>query len=136
MYVAYKTTRNFVDVVFKKSKLKLYINMKTGTLDDPRGLARDVESPVHIGHWGNGDYEVEVTASTDLDYVMDPYPAELRHQSVVGSQGAFRKKPQRLEQIVNKVYTANMKMSDRRKDLRPREKLQARGAEALSDYEL
>ena len=27
-------------------------------------------------------------------------------------------------------------MSDRRKDLRPREKLQARGAEALSDYEL
>ena len=71
MYVAYKTTRNFVDVVFKKSKLKLYINMKTGTLEDPRGLARDVESPVHIGHWGNGDYEIEVTAGTDLDYVMD-----------------------------------------------------------------
>lgn len=29
-----------------------------------------------------------------------------------------------------------MRMSDRRKDLRPREKLQARGAEPLSDYEL
>lgn len=29
-----------------------------------------------------------------------------------------------------------MKISDRRKDLRPREKLQARGAESLSDYEL
>lgn len=29
-----------------------------------------------------------------------------------------------------------MKMSDRRKDLRPREKLQSRGAQALSDYEL
>lgn len=29
-----------------------------------------------------------------------------------------------------------VRMSDRRKDLRPREKLQARGAEALSDYEL
>ncbi len=28
------------------------------------------------------------------------------------------------------------KMSDRRKDLRPREKLQSRGAESLSDYEL
>lgn len=28
------------------------------------------------------------------------------------------------------------KMSDRRKDLRPREKLQARGAKSLSDYEL
>ena len=34
------------------------------------------------------------------------------------------------------MYTAVMKMSDRRKDLRPREKLQARGAEPLSDYEL
>lgn len=29
-----------------------------------------------------------------------------------------------------------MKMSDRRKDLRPREKLQSRGPQALSDYEL
>ena len=71
MYLAYKTTRNFVDIVFKKSKLKLYINMKTGTLDDPRGLARDLETPVHIGHWGNGDYEVEVSEHTDIDYVMD-----------------------------------------------------------------
>lgn len=71
MYLAYKTTRNFVDIVFKKSKLKLYINMRTGTLDDPRGLARDLETPVHIGHWGNGDYEVEVSEHTDIDYVMD-----------------------------------------------------------------
>ena len=54
----------------------------------------------------------------------------------MGCLKVLLKKPQRLEQIVNKVYTASMKMSDRRKDLRPREKLQARGAEALSDYEL
>lgn len=34
-------------------------------------------------------------------------------------------------------YTLNMtKMSDRRKDLRPREKLQTRGVASLSDYEL
>ena len=41
-----------------------------------------------------------------------------------------------LTEAPQKMYTAIMKMSDRRKDLRPREKLQARGAEALSDYEL
>ena len=70
LYLAYKTTRNFVDIVFKKSKLKLYINMKTGTLDDPRGIAKDLETPVHIGHWGNGDYLVEVSDHTDIDYVM------------------------------------------------------------------
>lgn len=34
------------------------------------------------------------------------------------------------------VSLVAMKMSDQRADLRPREKLQARGAEALSDYEL
>lgn len=33
-------------------------------------------------------------------------------------------------------YTYSMKMSDRRPDTRPREKLQAKGASALSDYEL
>ncbi len=70
MYIAYKTTRNFVDVVIKKTKLKLYLNMKSGTLDDPDGIARDLEKPKHIGHWGNGDYEVEVSRVDDLDYVM------------------------------------------------------------------
>lgn len=34
------------------------------------------------------------------------------------------------------VSLVAMKMSDQRADLRPREKLQARGAESLSDYEL
>jgi DNA repair protein RadC len=34
------------------------------------------------------------------------------------------------------IYTLNMKMSDRTKSDRPREKLQAKGASALSDYEL
>lgn len=34
------------------------------------------------------------------------------------------------------VYNKIMKMSDRRKDLRPREKLADKGAAALSDYEL
>ena len=34
------------------------------------------------------------------------------------------------------AYTIGMKMSDRPKDLRPREKLAAKGAAALSDYEL
>lgn len=70
-YVAYKTTRNFVDIVLKKSKLKMYINMKTGTLDDPRSLAKDLEIPVHIGHWGNGDYEVSIKTDSDIDYIME-----------------------------------------------------------------
>lgn len=70
LYVAFKMTRNVVDVVVQKPKLWLFLNVKTGTLDDPEGLAQDLETPVKIGHWGNGDYRVEITSQTDLDYVM------------------------------------------------------------------
>lgn len=41
------------------------------SIDDPRGIAKDLETPVHIGHWGNGDYLVEVSEHTDIDYVMN-----------------------------------------------------------------
>lgn len=70
LYVAYKMTRNFVDIVFKKNKLKLFVNIKSGELDDPQGIARDLETPVHIGHWGNGDYEVELADSKNIEYIM------------------------------------------------------------------
>ena len=69
-YIAYKTTRNFTDIIIQKAKLKVFVNIKTGTIEDPRGLARDLETPVHIGHLGNGDYEIEVRPGDDLDYVM------------------------------------------------------------------
>lgn len=70
LYVAYKMTRNFVDIVFKKSKLKLFVNIKSGELEDPQGVARDLETPVHIGHWGNGDYEIELADAKDIEYIM------------------------------------------------------------------
>jgi predicted transport protein len=70
LYIAYKMTRNFVDIVVKKNKLKLLINIKTGELNDPKGLARNLETPVHIGHWGNGDYEVIFSSEDEIDYLM------------------------------------------------------------------
>ena len=69
-YVAYKMTRNFVDVVILKNKLKLFVNIKSGELDDPQGVARDLENPVHVGHWGNGDYEISLTDVKDIEYLM------------------------------------------------------------------
>ena len=69
-YVAYKMTRNFVDIVVLKSKLVIYLNLKSGSLDDPKGMARDVKYPVHTGHWGNGDYEVKLTDTEDIEYLM------------------------------------------------------------------
>lgn len=71
LYVAFKMTRNVTDVVFQKRKLWVYINLKTGTLEDSRGIAEDLATPVKVGHWGNGDYRVDVNPKTDLDYLME-----------------------------------------------------------------
>lgn len=45
----------------------MYINMKKGTLDDPLNVAQDITK---IGHWGNGDYRIEVSSEDDIDKVM------------------------------------------------------------------
>lgn len=63
------TTRGkiFTDICILKNSLKLFINMKSGTLDDPKLITRDVSN---IGHWGNGDYELVVTDTDNLEYIM------------------------------------------------------------------
>lgn len=47
--------------------MKIYIGAKVGTLDDPKGIAKDVSN---IGHYGTGDYEVQVDSDKDLEYIM------------------------------------------------------------------
>ena len=67
-YIAFKKdNRNVTDIEIQNSKLKIYINVKTGKLDDPKNLARDVSN---IGHWGNGDYEVFVSDTKNLEYIL------------------------------------------------------------------
>lgn len=58
---------NFVDISLQKNQIKLWLNLRKGSLDDPKGFTRNVHG---VGHWGNGDYEVTVTSNTDLDYLM------------------------------------------------------------------
>jgi len=70
-YIAYKLTTNFVDLVILKDSLKLFLNVPSGELVDTHGLARDLTKPKHIGHWGNGDYEVRLERKEDVDKIMD-----------------------------------------------------------------
>ncbi len=70
-YIAYKLTTNFVDVVILKDALKIFLNMPSGKLEDPNGLARDLTKPKKIGHWGNGDYELRFEKESDIDMVMN-----------------------------------------------------------------
>lgn len=57
----------FADVLVLKTSLKWWINMKKGTLDDPKNLSRDVSN---VGTWGNGDYEIRVHDTANLEYIM------------------------------------------------------------------
>ena len=69
-YIAYKTSTNFVDVVVKQYGLKIFLNVKSGQLNDPQKLARDLTKPKPIGHWGNGDYEVKFESANEADAVF------------------------------------------------------------------
>ena len=51
----------------QKSTLKLYINAIWGTLDEPKGIFRDVGN---IGKYGNGDYEVTLKDTEQLEYIL------------------------------------------------------------------
>ena len=67
LYIAYKTTTNFVDVVPQRSNLILYLNLGFDEIDDPQGACRDVSE---IGHWANGDIEFRLEDSSQIDYAM------------------------------------------------------------------
>lgn len=66
-YIAFKKGSNISDVEIQKKSLKVFINAKTGALDDPKGLAKDVSN---IGHRGNGDYQIQIKNDSDLEYIM------------------------------------------------------------------
>lgn len=66
-YIAFKGSKNIVDIAFNKDKIKVTINMKKGTLNDPLKLTRDMSE---IGHWGNGDYRVVIENIDDIDNII------------------------------------------------------------------
>lgn len=62
-----KDSKVFTDICILKNSLKIWINLKKGKLDDPKQLAEDVSEK---GHWGNGDYQIQVETDKDLEYIM------------------------------------------------------------------
>lgn len=67
LYIAYKATTNFVDIVPQKSRLRLSLNLAFHEINDPRGICKDV---TNLGRWGNGDVEVGISSIEELDYIM------------------------------------------------------------------
>jgi predicted transport protein len=67
LYIAFKSDTNVVDVVPRKKKLRLTLNMDFDDIDDPKGLCRDVTGK---GQWGNGNIQVRLLSAEQLDDVM------------------------------------------------------------------
>src|SRR5579859_6111968 len=68
LYIAYKTSTNFVDIVPQAKQLRLSLNMKFSEINDPKGLCKDISG---VGRWGNGDVEIKLASSEQLDDIMD-----------------------------------------------------------------
>lgn len=65
--INFKKEKAICDIHLQKNGLVIWINLKKGELDDPKGITRDVSN---IGHWGNGDYEIKVSDTSNLEYIM------------------------------------------------------------------
>jgi uncharacterized protein with ParB-like and HNH nuclease domain/predicted transport protein len=68
LYIAYKTSTNFVDIVPQKSRLRLSLNIEFSTIIDPKGYCKDITD---LGRWGNGDVEVSFENLNQLDDIME-----------------------------------------------------------------
>jgi uncharacterized protein with ParB-like and HNH nuclease domain/predicted transport protein len=68
LYIAFKSSTNFVDIVPQKARLRLSLNIEFPKIIDPHGLCKDVTG---LGRWGNGDVEVGISALGELDNVME-----------------------------------------------------------------
>jgi len=66
-YIGFVKERNLCSIVILKGSLNIFINLKAGSLDDPKNLALDVSQ---IGHWGVGDYRIKAETDKDLEYIM------------------------------------------------------------------
>lgn len=78
LYVAYKLDTNFMDIVFQKQRLRISVNMKFSEVIDPNGICRDITG---IGRWGNGDVELYMEHTSDVDQIMEIVEQSYRLQA-------------------------------------------------------
>jgi predicted transport protein len=67
MYIAFKTSTNFVDVIPRKNRLKLTLNLDRSELDDPEHVCWTHDNKVHHG---NGGAALSISSPDQLDYTM------------------------------------------------------------------
>jgi predicted transport protein len=67
-YIAFKKGgKNIVAIEPQQKALKIFVYAKWGTIEDSKKIAKDVSN---IGHYGNGEYQIQVRNDRDLEYIM------------------------------------------------------------------
>ncbi|VEG91170.1 DUF5655 domain-containing protein [Legionella spiritensis] len=66
-YLAFKMGNNIVDIKIQKKSIKIALNASWGSLECRENFARNVSN---MGHFGNGDYQIQVDNDNDLEYIM------------------------------------------------------------------
>ena len=66
-YIAYKTNTNFIDIEVQARQLKIWLNLKSGDIQDPKSMADDMTNPKRA-HNGNGDYEIKISSEEEMPY--------------------------------------------------------------------
>lgn len=77
-YIAYKLDTNFADIVIQKQRLRISVNMKYSQVYDPKGLCKDI---TNLGRWGNGDVELFMEHTSDVENVMEIIEQSYRIQA-------------------------------------------------------
>ena len=67
-YVSFKKANSHICALeIQKNGIKLTINVSKGHLEDSKQLTRDIST---VGHFGNGDYELKISDTKYLEYIM------------------------------------------------------------------
>jgi len=68
MYIAFrKDKKNFTYLHLQKKNIKIWLNAKWGEITDSKGISSDVSNK---GHYGYGDYEIDMKDDTQLEYIL------------------------------------------------------------------
>lgn len=67
-----------MDIVFQKQRLRISVNMKFSEIMDSYGICRDITG---LGRWGNGDVELYMEHTSDVDKIMEIVEQSYRVQA-------------------------------------------------------
>lgn len=69
-YIAYKNNKNFCEIVVQAKGLKVYIDINTEEVNDPKGVVEDCST---VGHWATGNSRFRLAPGIgpeDYEYAM------------------------------------------------------------------